>query len=39
VFIAERDSKGAHDVDAFLKEVLHRLEQSRARPVTDARAG
>jgi len=39
VFIAERDSKGAHDVDAFLKEVLHRLEQSRARTVTDARAG
>src|SRR5215831_3803049 len=39
VFIAERDSKGAHDVDAFLKEVLHRLDQSRARTVTDARAG
>jgi chromosome partitioning protein len=39
VFISERDSKGAHDVDAFLREVLHRLDQSRARATTDARAG
>ena len=39
VFISERDSKGAHDVDAFLREVLHRLDQSRARAATDARAG
>ena len=27
----------AHDVDAFLKEVLHRLEQAKARAVVDAR--
>jgi len=26
-------------VDAFLREVLHRLDQSRAQSVTDARAG
>jgi len=39
VFVAERDSKGAHDVDAFLKEVLHRLEQAKARADADARAG
>jgi chromosome partitioning protein len=39
VFVAERDSKGAHDVDAFLKEVLHRLEQAKARALSDARAG
>ncbi len=39
VFVAERESKGAHDVDAFLKEVLHRMEQARTRAATDARAG
>jgi len=39
VFLSERDSKGAHDVDAFLREVLHRLDQSRVQAATDARAG
>ncbi len=39
MFLSERDTKGAHDVDAFLREVLHRLDQSRARAATDARAG
>jgi chromosome partitioning protein len=39
VFLSERESKGAHDVDAFLREVLHRLDQSRVRAASDARAG
>jgi chromosome partitioning protein len=38
VFVTERESKGAHDVDAFLKEVLHRL-QARPRAAANARAG